>query len=435
MVGCFDQPTRPDATPSLSALPVWMMARSYDRSYIFFPSLLFFHFVNQLQTIAPRWPRLQIALLPVRILWHQFKKSQAWAWPQLNHQSQHDRIALRASIGRSALQRSVPSPPSHARACAYALPALPPYCTIFQKEEEGDDEAMPTYHTPSPSTSKSSSPSRSDRPHRRYEEPEKPESLIKSSLVFLGSVAAATLCAHRFWPKGFTYGEKEDWEVEQELRHRNGHHRHSSRRGDGDEKDKHRRRDRGARREGYRRRSSNGLETAEGRYLAEEKEMGLEPGEEVVYRIKEKRRSSRSRDRSRGSHRSKDRSRDRSSDRGWDRHGDRGRSYARSSSRDPASPESRAARKERRYYPPAPQRYAIDRSGSTTGLPRRSSLDSGRSRKYYYSDHEVVDDQQPELVYARREPPPLRSRRGSIDDGYRERRGRSRYSDDLYYGD
>ncbi|KAI0127752.1 hypothetical protein BJ170DRAFT_595613 [Xylariales sp. AK1849] len=37
---------------------------------------------------------------------------------------------------------------------------------------------------------------------------------MKTSLVFLGSVAAATYAAHKFWPKGITYGEKEEWECE-----------------------------------------------------------------------------------------------------------------------------------------------------------------------------------------------------------------------------
>src|SRR5690606_25381604 len=31
--------------------------------------------------------------------------------------------------------------------------------------------------------------------------------------LFLGSIAAATLVAHKYWPKGFPHGEKEDWEL------------------------------------------------------------------------------------------------------------------------------------------------------------------------------------------------------------------------------
>ncbi|KAM7195387.1 hypothetical protein V8F33_006728 [Rhypophila sp. PSN 637] len=39
--------------------------------------------------------------------------------------------------------------------------------------------------------------------------------MAKTSAVFLGSVAVATVCAHKFWPKGFIYGEKEEWEKEE----------------------------------------------------------------------------------------------------------------------------------------------------------------------------------------------------------------------------
>jgi len=31
--------------------------------------------------------------------------------------------------------------------------------------------------------------------------------------VFLGSIAAASLAAHKYWPKGFPHSEKEDWEL------------------------------------------------------------------------------------------------------------------------------------------------------------------------------------------------------------------------------
>ena len=31
--------------------------------------------------------------------------------------------------------------------------------------------------------------------------------------VFLGSIAAASLVAHKYWPKGFPHGEKEEWEL------------------------------------------------------------------------------------------------------------------------------------------------------------------------------------------------------------------------------
>ncbi|KAK0662998.1 hypothetical protein QBC41DRAFT_329416 [Cercophora samala] len=35
----------------------------------------------------------------------------------------------------------------------------------------------------------------------------------KIPYVFLGSIAAASLLAHKYWPKGYIYGDKEDWEL------------------------------------------------------------------------------------------------------------------------------------------------------------------------------------------------------------------------------
>jgi hypothetical protein len=43
------------------------------------------------------------------------------------------------------------------------------------------------------------------------------KSALKTSLVFLGAVGAATFAAHKFWPKGVTYGNKEDWEEEETV--------------------------------------------------------------------------------------------------------------------------------------------------------------------------------------------------------------------------
>lgn len=314
----------------------------------------------------------------------------------------------------------------------------------------GERKIMPAYHTPSPSPSTSPSIShrpRSDhRPRQYHDDPdEKPESLVKTSLAFLGSVAVASLCAHRFWPKGFTYGDREDWEVREEMYHRSQQgHGHRRRGAGGGEKEKERHRapagrggDRGARREGYRRRGGY-------RDLDEKGEAEPGPDEEpVVYKTRERSRGSRTREGSRSRNRDRDRdrhrSRGRSSDGGSsDRHSHRGRTGSVSSaSRDTdRSDRSRAARKESRYYPPAPQRYAIERGGS-----RRSSWDGGgaRSRNYYDDDDDrevVADREEAEPVYARRVKHAPRSRRSSVDDesGY-GRRGRSRYSDDLYYGD
>ncbi|KAK4250622.1 hypothetical protein C7999DRAFT_28957 [Corynascus novoguineensis] len=35
----------------------------------------------------------------------------------------------------------------------------------------------------------------------------------KPPYLFLGSIAAASLLAHKYWPKGYPYSEKEDWEL------------------------------------------------------------------------------------------------------------------------------------------------------------------------------------------------------------------------------
>lgn len=40
---------------------------------------------------------------------------------------------------------------------------------------------------------------------------------LQTSIVFLGGIAAATYAAHKYWPKGITYGEKEDWEHEKAV--------------------------------------------------------------------------------------------------------------------------------------------------------------------------------------------------------------------------
>ncbi|KAI3320435.1 hypothetical protein HD806DRAFT_232493 [Xylariaceae sp. AK1471] len=60
--------------------------------------------------------------------------------------------------------------------------------------------------------SRSPSPSRY-RPHRSKHShfrstTDKTSSILKTSLVFLGAVGAATLLANKFWPKGMLYGEK-----------------------------------------------------------------------------------------------------------------------------------------------------------------------------------------------------------------------------------
>lgn len=51
---------------------------------------------------------------------------------------------------------------------------------------------------------------------------EKVENVAKTSLVMLGVIGAASLAAHKFWPKGVTYGDKDDWELEHEKTEEGG---------------------------------------------------------------------------------------------------------------------------------------------------------------------------------------------------------------------
>ncbi|KAJ4406476.1 hypothetical protein N0V82_010111 [Gnomoniopsis sp. IMI 355080] len=47
---------------------------------------------------------------------------------------------------------------------------------------------------------------------------EKAENVLKTSLVMLGAIGAASYAAHKFWPKGITYGDKDDWETASEKK-------------------------------------------------------------------------------------------------------------------------------------------------------------------------------------------------------------------------
>ncbi|KAK6198961.1 hypothetical protein LQW54_010235 [Pestalotiopsis sp. IQ-011] len=74
------------------------------------------------------------------------------------------------------------------------------------------------------SSSSSGSRSRSDNKSKtsqlkdQFKDKTTTTSGLKTSMVFLGSVAAATYAAHKFWPKSVTYGDKEDWELEKEIK-------------------------------------------------------------------------------------------------------------------------------------------------------------------------------------------------------------------------
>ncbi|SPQ26192.1 543fd8d9-ebb1-40d1-9fd2-fe945e6c5387 [Thermothielavioides terrestris] len=91
------------------------------------------------------------------------------------------------------------------------------------------DISSPLLSTPSrsdrysPSNPGSSSPStpssrRSQPSHRKHggkkaTETDEPKTATEAPYLFLGSIAAASLLAHKYWPKGFLYGPKEDWEL------------------------------------------------------------------------------------------------------------------------------------------------------------------------------------------------------------------------------
>ncbi|EHA52755.1 hypothetical protein MGG_16852 [Pyricularia oryzae 70-15] len=47
----------------------------------------------------------------------------------------------------------------------------------------------------------------------------KKEAAVKTSAMFLGAIAVTTLAVHKFWPKGFPYGDKEEWETREIPKH------------------------------------------------------------------------------------------------------------------------------------------------------------------------------------------------------------------------
>ncbi|KAI1456658.1 hypothetical protein F4805DRAFT_431191 [Annulohypoxylon moriforme] len=72
------------------------------------------------------------------------------------------------------------------------------------------------------SVSSDSGPPRSRRPPPAHNDSGK--DILKTSLVFLGVIGAASIAASRYWPKGVLYGEKETWtqeakEAKHEVKH------------------------------------------------------------------------------------------------------------------------------------------------------------------------------------------------------------------------
>jgi hypothetical protein len=275
------------------------------------------------------------------------------------------------------------------------------------------------------------------------------ESIVKTSLVFLGAVGAATLAAHKFWPKGITYGEKEEWECVEEKKKVRKAKRDAeddrAARGDGG-------RPRGAEASSGRAREGGGgggrRGGDDGRYVAGAGAAGAAYAGSSA---------------SSGSGRGRDVDRDGANYRRDERNGGRGggsaaggyyvreemvvqdksvgADVARSRSRparEPSMERTRVYREADRiepplalpptvverqsktqrevgYYPPSPPRSLPESTG-------RSSRD--RSRSIVYTD-------EPEVVYVRREPG--QASRYVVGPGsVAEVRARSRYGDDYY---
>lgn len=312
---------------------------------------------------------------------------------------------------------------------------------------------MPTYHPPppsptrvtTPSSSSSRFPSRSNSFSTSTSTPTSTRSRLwgfykneeaakqKIPYFFLGSIAAASLVAHKCWPKGFPQGDKEDWELS-ELGRR-AKYRRLAEKAEKAEKEAARRGRRGSvstgtgtggggggfgrdyhqydggRIGGYR----EGEEGRRGHYLVEQEEYGYS---------RDNRGWGWERERERGSERrgSISHSRSRSRDLGYDfRDGYIEPPYRRATASEIMETE--------RYYPPAPRRYLLEQRALTTGQPssatrylsERSSSSAGLAAGSRFSSpsqrgcYEYDRLRPSEAVYVYQDPPPARSRRASFN--------------------
>ncbi|KAK3905472.1 hypothetical protein C8A05DRAFT_41591 [Staphylotrichum tortipilum] len=278
--------------------------------------------------------------------------------------------------------------------------------------------------TNSPSTSRSTATTGSHRLSQRLGLTSEDEAAVKKKTpyIFLGSIAAASLLAHKYWPKGFPHGDKEDWELSKwALRAK--HKRAEAKR----EKE--------AARRGDRRRSGDGFGD-EGYYYDERDlprgrgdvwhERGRAAGyhgervevDEYAYGYTDTGRDWDPVPSRRGSAVSR-RGRSRSRDRGCQLEP----SYRRATSRE----RTELVTTTERYYPPAPKRYLLERSDLLTGS---SSAASSGSR--YFAERRTStaglgasalpqslsyrEDWPGEVVYLRLDPLG-RARRASFDAG------------------
>ncbi|KAI1073431.1 hypothetical protein F5B20DRAFT_516036 [Whalleya microplaca] len=139
----------------------------------------------------------------------------------------------------------------------------------------------PRSQSPSPSHSPRS-PSPSPKPRHRHSPPssdrlgkDTAKDALKTSLVFLGAVGAVSLVAHKFWPKGTLYGEKESWAHEAKDKVKRAVHRDPK-----DDRDYRRSRPRSAYGDDRRRKPDLYLENAHKRRPrvdVEEEEFGARP--------------------------------------------------------------------------------------------------------------------------------------------------------------
>ncbi len=288
----------------------------------------------------------------------------------------------------------------------------------------------------SPSTSRSSATTASShRLAQRLGLSKEDEAAAKKKIpyVFLGSIAAASVLAHKYWPKGFPHGDKEDWELSKwalRAKHKRAEakrEKEAARRGEVPGS-RHRSGD-GVADEGYYsygyderelphgRGQTGGYHTS-GRTAGERVEV-----EEYAYGYTDDAREWDAASDRRGSVASR-RARSRSRDRGYplDRYAEP--TYRRATSRE----RTELVTKTERYYPPASKRYLLERSGSVTG----SSSAAGGNGAGYFAERRTrmtgsgaaaapqlryYDEEWPgEVVYARREQPG-RSRRASFDAG------------------
>lgn len=260
----------------------------------------------------------------------------------------------------------------------------------------------------------------------------------KTPYLFLGSIAAASLLAHKYWPRGYPHGDKEDWELSGLARRAKERRR----------AEKTEKAEKAARRAGAEAAAAVGAAVGGGSRRGSSAGFGVDGG------------GSRYGDEGRGwggYHRSvvggeygypdtgRGRGREMVWNESWERGRERGgsftshsRSMSRGGHRDHGidgyvePPYRRATSRERterltttdRYYPPATHGYFVERSTSTAGssssgsryLLERSPSNAGSrstssSRGVYYEE-----DHPGGVIYIYRNPP-ARTRRASFDAG------------------